>query len=430
MALKQGQQLAEKQSQQLKLSQSMQQSIMMLQLDTIDLLSYLKESSLENPLFDVQEKYGQYVASQNTATYQIKDEQRSLFEYLLEQIQLTMRQTSLRDLVIYLVEQLDPNGYLQLSDEEILTELAIEPIMLQDAKTLLQRLDPPGVGARSLQECLLLQAQHDEQFVPVGTATILTSQFEALVAHDWQAIQTQCGLTANQVAICRQYIQQLTAAPGQLYANQRSQVIVPDLILKIDDEQLTLSFSKYGDPELIFANETYQTLKQSTDQEVRRYINEKESDYQKLVYNLERRKKTISLIGRCIIAKQQAFFLQQTTSLAPLLLRDIANELQLSESTVSRAVNGKYLQTPTGTFELKTFFARRSKVKHGETMRSVDQVQKIIQQMIAKESPQQPLSDQKISEALKVQGLQLARRTVAKYREELAIPPATKRRKK
>lgn len=426
MELKQSQ--SQKQTQGLTLTQGMRQSILVLQSDAIDLADYLNEQSLENPLFDVHVDLDMpFIENSNHDSYQIREGQQSLFEYLLDQVQLTMRKTPLRDLVVYLIEQLDPNGYLTLSDKEILRELKdVTPIMLLDAKTLLHQLDPPGIGARDLQECLYLQAESDNANESI--MSMLGDNFEFFVKHEWKQLRRKLKLSNEELQKDVDYIQSLTANPGQRYTSKNEQYVVPELRVKKNKDKLTLSVTKYGQPQVVFAEETYDRLSKSTDTDVQRYIHEKYNQYKSLEYNLERRIETISIIGKCIVKAQYQFFMQNTNALAPLLIRDVAQKLQLSESTVSRTINGKYIQTDFGIFELKQFFSRRSKVTVGNEEKSVDQVKEKIRHILENEDRKKPLSDQKISDMLVDDGLKIARRTVAKYREELGFPATSRRR--
>jgi RNA polymerase sigma-54 factor len=419
--------IQQKQVQGLSLTQGMRQSILILQSDAIDLADYLSEQSLENPLFDVHVNLDMpFIDNEDSKTYQIKDEQQSLFEYLLDQVQLTMRKTPLRDLVVYLIEQLDPNGYLTVSDEEIFAEEKdITPIMLLDAKTLLHQLDPPGIGARDLRECLYLQAEADHANKAI--MSMLSDKFELFTKHEWKQLKRSLKLSNAELQEAVNFIQSLSANPGQRYTSQNEQYVVPELQIRKNNHKLTLSVTKYGQPQLIFAQETYDRLAESTDEDVKKYIHSKYNQYKTLEYNLQRRIDTISIIGKCIVKAQYKFFMQETDALAPLLIRDVAQKLQMSESTVSRTINGKYIQTDFGVFELKEFFSRRSKVTVGEEQ-SVDQVKAKIRGILNNEDKKKPLSDQVISEMLVADGLQIARRTVAKYREELGFPATSRRR--
>jgi len=368
-----------------------------------------------------------FVDNENSTSYQIKGEQQSLFEYLLDQVQLTMRKTPLRDLVVYLVEQLDPNGYLTVTDKEIFDEVDnITPIMLLDAKTLLHQLDPPGIGARDLQECLYLQAEADNASDSI--MSMLGEDFDLFTRHEWKQLKHKLKLSNEDLQTNIDFIQSLSANPGQRYTTRNEQYIVPELQVKKSQGKLSLAITKYGQPQLIFAEDTYNRLSKSTDEDVKKYIHLKYNQYKALEYNLQRRIETISIIGKCIVKAQYQFFMQNTQALEPLLIRDVAQKLQLSESTVSRTINGKYIQTDFGIFELKRFFSRRSKVTVGEKEQSVDQVKNKLKQILIDEDKSKPFSDQRISEILNDDGLMIARRTVAKYREQLGFP-ATSRRK-
>lgn len=416
-----------KQVQGLSLTQGMRQSILILQSDAIDLADYLSDQSLENPLFDVHVNLDMpFIDNVETTSNQIKDDQQSLFEYLLDQVQLTMRKTPLRDLVVYLIEQLDPNGYLTVTDEEIFAEVPdITPIMLLDAKTLLHQLDPPGIGAKDLQECLYLQAEADHANKAV--MSMLSDKFDMFTRHEWKKLKRSLKLSNAQLQEDVNFIQSLSANPGQRYTSQNEQYVVPELQIKKNHDKLTLSVTKYGQPQLVFAQETFDRLNQSTDEDVKKYIRSKYNQYKTLEYNLQRRIETVSIIGKCIVKAQYKFFMQESKSLEPLLIRDVAQKLQMSESTVSRTINGKYIQTDFGIFELKEFFSRRSKVTVGK-VRSVDQVKNRIKDILNNEDKTKPLSDQMISEILVAGGSQIARRTVAKYREELGFPSTSRRR--
>lgn len=277
-----------------------------------------------------------------------------------------------------------------------------------------------------MQKCLYLQAESDNANESI--MSMLGDNFEFFVKHEWKQLRRKLKLSNEELQKDVDYIQSLTANPGQRYTSKNEQYVVPELRVKKNKDKLTLSVTKYGQPQVVFAEETYDRLSKSTDTDVQRYIHEKHNQYKSLEYNLERRIETISIIGKCIVKAQYQFFMQNTNALAPLLIRDVAQKLQLSESTVSRTINGKYIQTDFGIFELKQFFSRRSKVTVGNEEKSVDQVKEKIRHILKNEDRKKPLSDQKISDMLVDDGLKIARRTVAKYREELGFPATSRRR--
>ncbi len=427
MSESQGFQLNQSQSQSLSLSQGMRQSILILQLDAIDLTTYLEDISMTNPLINVHTTLDRRLPDSQNA--QLESEHQSLFTYLLEQVQLTMRDTHLRKIVIYLIQQLDPRGYLSLSNEDIATELNLSTTEALDAITLLQRLDPPGVGARDLQECLYLQTEQDPDQIPEGILALLQNCFEDLVKHRWHDIEVKLKLSRKQIDACVAYIQTLTANPGIAYGRPQVEYIVPELRLSMKNNKASLSLNRHSQPELIFAQATYDQLNATDDAEVRRYLREKKDQYQSLEYAMQRRQETLIMIGREIIRAQFDYFKDPSLPLAPLLLRDIAQRLQLSESTVSRTINNKYLQTASGVYPLKMFFSRYSPAAGGES-RSTAQLIATLKQIVEKEDPAKPLSDSALAKVLSDQGFVVARRTVAKYRQVAGIASARDRKRR
>lgn len=425
MAQKQSYQINQKQLQRLALTQSMKQAILILQTNLLDLTNYAQDLSMANPLFDVNPTISKQEVEMSTTFENKAVNQQTIYDYLLDQVHLTMRPTPLRDLVIKLINRLDEHGYLLLSDQELLKELQIDSIQLMDAKELLYNLDPPGVGAQSLRECLELELAFKTASKKTNLALkILEHCYDELLNHDWSKIAQKLETSVAEVEAAFKLIQTLTPYP-YLSDYGQSHYVIPELIVKNNQGQLSLEVTKYGYPNLVFAQETYNELKQSTDREVKAYIKEKYQEYQTLKTNLDHRIKTIAMIGRCIVQAQAKFFLGETRELQPLLLRDVAQKLGISISTVSRTINGKYLQTNSRIFELKFFFAKRS---NGNANQSVDQVKRKINDLIEHEDSRHPLTDQKIVDLLAAKGTRIARRTVSKYREELGIPTSNKRK--
>ena len=425
MGLQQNYQINQKQLHSLALTQSMKQSLFMLQTNLADLMTYVQEQSMANPLFDVNPTISKQEVELATVFNNQDTEQPTLEAYLLEQIRLTMRPLPLRELVLQLIAHLDEHGYLLLSDQQLLDQLQVTPVALADAKELLYNLDPPGVGAQSLQECLILQMQ-----LKAATPThqlalaILEHDFDQLIAHDWSAIAQHWQVQSAQVQAAFAAIQTLTPYP-YVASPRHTAYVVPELLVQRQADRLSLEVTKWGYPQIVFAQETYDQLRVSTDQATKSYVQRKYQEYQTLQKNLARRLTTLALIGRCIVSAQTPFFLQKTTTLKTLLLRDVAQKLSLSESTVSRTINDKYLQTTFGIFELKDFFTKRS---NPNSELSVNEVQAQLRQLIAQEDPQHPISDQQLVHLLQAQGITIARRTVSKYRQQLGIANARQRK--
>lgn len=418
---------AQTQAQRLVLGQALQQSVMMLQYDAVDLTSYLENLSLENPLFDVRSRLasgGEINLSGQIEGGQTK--QISLFEHLLMQVQLTMRDTPLRQVVYQLIERIDTRGYLPEDIDKLEQELGIEKVVLADAITLVQQLDPPGVGARTLQECLLLQSRFESSEASKYASQILEEYYPLLLAHQFDQLRQRTHLSVDQMTQALAFIKTLSANPGSLFDNDDTEYLVPELRISCDDNGLRLFYLGSIEPEIIFADSTYQTLIASSDTEVHQYIQHKYREYTDIVTAMRRRKETLIMIMRQIMIAQYQYFTKKDVPLAPLLLRDVAQKLQINESTVSRAIRHKYVQTPRGVLPLKVFFSKYA--VQGDYKVSVDTVQKKIAAMVAEEDKQRPLSDNAISMKLTQLGWPIARRTVAKYREQLDIPSARRRR--
>ncbi|AVK64553.1 RNA polymerase factor sigma-54 [Lactobacillus sp. CBA3606] len=439
MALGPGFRQQQRQTQKLAMTQRLQQSIQMLQFNVEELRDFLTQKALENPLIDVDTNWNANHASLSTAKNVTAHDdfiervstsnQHSLFEYLLDQIHLTMRDTKLRKIVLYLIEYVDVNGYLKVADEQVLAATQATPIELLDAITLLQQLDPPGVGARNLQQALMLQTENDDS-APNLAYIILEESFDALVNRNWAQLAKKYAVELADISSVYDYVRTLSPTPGAAVGQETTGYIFPDLIVTQPTAgQLALKTASMAQPVVKFQSRYYQQMSQHDDQEVTEYLKEKKSEYDWIASSLQQREATIFRVGTAIIERQSAFFLEKTKSLKPLLLRDVAQQLQVHESTISRSINGKYVQTDFGMFELKRFFTQAvSKRPTDGELVSADNVQHRIVALIKQEDKEKPLSDQKIVQILKSENVELSRRTVAKYRENLNIPASSKRK--
>lgn len=423
------------QSQKLVLTQQLQQSIQVLQFSSDELNQFVEDQTLENPLLElidtdfVPQNSISSSAKQEETDYlaQIPSRSHSLFEYLLEQIHLNYRDTYLRSLVLFLVEYIDVNGFLSISLDEAVEITGGTPIQLLDALTLIQQLDPAGVGARDLQECLMLQTERDEH-APALAYIMLEEFFEELVQRKWEVIAKNYQISLPEVQKIFDYLQHLTATPGALFDDPKDLYIVPDLTVTTSEQGLVVSSNKNSVRKVTFQQNYFDQMKKNADAQVLAYLNEKQQEFIHLKKMIEQRGDTILRVGEYIVAHQQAFFLNPARPLKPLILKEVAEKLDIHESTVSRAVNGKYLATEFGVFELKSFFSHKLISADGEES-STASVKVALKEIVDLEDKQKPLSDQKIVDALKVKGMNLSRRTVAKYREQLGIPGSSKRKR-
>lgn len=420
------QRLNQKQVQKLAMTQQMQQSIKVLKYNADELNSYIKQKELENPFIKIKYSPSSSRSLTDISQFATSDVQPSLDDYLLDQVRLTMRKTPIRTMVAYFIENLDDNGYLTLDLEHLITKDKLDKTLVMDALTLLQQLDPPGIGARNLQECLILQTEFDKN-APSFTLTILKNDFEDFINKKWDKIAHKYHITLSKINLILQYIRTLSPAPGAIYKHSKTEYIYPDLNVTIEGKKVKISLTNYSFPHIEFRDDYFESLVNNTDQTVQKFIKEKQYEFKELNNELIQRETTILNVGQAIINYQLAFFTHPDHPLKPLLLRDIAQKLQLHESTVSRAVNGKYLKTDFGIFELKSFFSNAINKKEDENI-SANEAQKQMIKLIKNEDKHFPLSDQKIVTLLAEKGITLSRRTVAKYRTKLDISSSSKRK--
>ena len=436
MALKQGFGQRQKQIQKLAMTQQMQQSIRILKYGSEDLHNFLSNVELENPFMIVNASHS-YVTGgldhqneHDIAEFAVEKKAQSLYDYLMDQVKLTMRKTPIRDMVVYFISQLDQNGYLKADLEKLSKEKGIDKVLMLDALTLLQQLDPPGTGARNLQECLILQVQYDSS-APLNAEKILKEDFEDFTNRKWSKIAKKHCISIEDVQKILDYVQTLSPAPGAIYDQSEVGYIEPDLVIeKKLDGSLEVKLTKESNPEIRFKKEYYESLKNSSDKHVLDYLKEKRHEFEKIQEDVLMRGNTLLRLGRLIVERQHDFFTESNRPLKPFLLRDAAQNLQLHESTISRAVSGKYLLYEGKVMELKEFFSRAVSYarENGENV-SADEIQQKIRLIVEKEDKKNPLSDQKIVDKMKEEGLKVSRRTLAKYRERLGIPASSFRKR-
>lgn len=426
----------QKQTQKLAMTQKLQQSIQVLQFSMDELVDYIDNQALENPLLDVTEpnytlNYSKPKGSSGQELdylSQIPDRNISLFEYLIEQIHLNYRDTYLRSLVLFLVEYIDLNGFLTIDLKDAENKTGAAKIQMLDALTLIQQLDPAGVGARNLQECLMLQTERDN-FAPNLAYVILEEFFEELVDRKWEKIAKHFSVSLTEIQSVFDYIQTLTPTPGAVFGSSEGLYIIPDLTVKIINGEPKVFSNKAGVPEIRFQQNYFDQMKKSEDPEVIKYLENKAQEFDWLKKMMEQRGDTIYRVGAQIVGHQKDFFLEKSRPLKPLILKEIADELSIHESTVSRAVNGKYLETEFGIFELKTFFGQKVSTKDSGEDLTTNAIKDQLKQLIQNENKEKPLSDQKLADLLLENGVEISRRTVAKYREALKIPGSSKRKR-
>jgi RNA polymerase sigma-54 factor len=359
----------------------------------------------------------------------------SLFDHLLWQLSLQTDDERLKEIGVAILGNLDDDGYLVASVEEIAAMGEWPVADVERALQHVQTFDPIGVAARDLQECLWLQLRH---LGLEGTPTekIVTEHLRLLQNHQVPEIARKLGMSIEDLKEHVEIIRNLDPKPGSRYNPSQSQYVIPDVyVVKVED-QYVAALNEEGLPQLRISP-VYKRLLDKTgaagasgaeqNDETRAYVKDKFRSALWLIKSVDQRQKTIHKVATSIITFQREFLDHGIEYLRPLVLRDVANDIGMHESTVSRVVNNKYMHTPQGVFELKYFFHSGISSSFGESVSSVT-IKQRIRKIIENEDPRKPLSDSKIVSILQKEGLMLARRTIAKYREELKIPTSNQRK--
>ena len=353
----------------------------------------------------------------------------SLTDHLEWQLSLQTTDDTIREIGEAIVGNLDDDGYLVASVDEIASMGPWPPERVEEALRLIQSFDPIGVAARDLQECLTLQIKH-LHLEGTPTEKIVVEHLRLLHNHQMPELARKLGLTIEELKGHVEIIQHLDPKPGSRFNPQPSQYVIPDVyIVKVEDQYVAV-LNEDGLPQLRISP-TYRRLldKGATENsdETRAYVKDKFRSALWLIKSVEQRQKTIHKVATSICTFQRDFLDHGIEHLRPLVLRDVANDIGMHESTVSRVVTNKYMHTPQGVFEMKYFFHSGISSSYGDAVSSVT-IKNRIKKIIEGEDPKKPLSDSKIVNILQREGLMLARRTIAKYREELKIPTSNQRK--
>jgi RNA polymerase sigma-54 factor len=327
-----------------------------------------------------------------------------------------------------LINYIDDDGYILTPLEEIAASENVKVEDLQDVLEFVQEFDPPGVGARDLKECLLIQAKAIEEDTH-DLVSLISNHLKDLEKKNFEGIAKTMGRDIQEIAEMCKIIYSMDPKPGRAYAPADTQYVTPDVyVYKVGDDYV-VSLNEDGLPRLKISNFYKNMLKGSGGNEkTQDYIQEKLRSAVWLIKSIHQRQRTIYKVTESIVKHQRDFLEKGSGFIKPMVLRDIANDIGMHESTVSRVTTAKYVHTPQGIFELKYFFNSGISTSDGESLAS-ESVKLKIKELIAKEDFKNPLSDQQIVDMLKNEGIQIARRTVAKYRDVLKILPSSRRKK-
>ena len=352
----------------------------------------------------------------------------SLLSHLEEQIRHSGLPEATENAALLLVQHLSPRGYFEEPPADIAEREGIRKKHLQAALSAIQDLDPPGVGACDLRESLMLQLRHlgEEDGLPMQ---LLLHHWDALVRHRYSLAAAELGITEHRVADAAARIARLNPNPGAGFLPSENENIQPDVVVEQDGDTLQVRLTGENIPKLALSAAYREMMAEKADKpEVRRYLSHCFREGRELIRAIEQRQQTILTVSRAIISRQRDFFLRGSRHLHPLKREDIAAETGLHVSTISRAVKGKYLRFGHRLYELSSFFSTALPAEEGAE-HSAAAVRARIRELIDAEEGQHPLSDAGLEAALAQEGIRVARRTIAKYREQLKILPAHLRRR-
>lgn len=427
------------QTQKLALTPQMEQSLSVLQMGTEELNQCIEEEVLSNPMLDYAkepekkevrrsqgEGIGYYSRKKTEDTdYQSylnaiadeKSEDTELAEYLRMQLYTKKISPRRQKMGEYLIECLEESGYLKMDMDELAKGIGLSKEELEREIRFMQTLEPCGVFARDLKECLLLQVQGEEQ-MQRQARLLIEKYLDEIAQNKIPQISKQTGLTTAEITKTIRYIkEELEPVPGRGYGcANRNEYIYPDITVKEDEKGYRIILNKETVHTLELNREYLPMLGQVHSSEENKYLKEQYQKAKILLRNIGKREETLAAVAEAIVDWQREFFEKGKASLKPMNLLDIAQELDVHESTVSRAVRDKYLECRWGIFELKYFFS--NKTSDGNNCN----VLTCIQEIIRSENKQKPLSDAKIAEQLEKKGIRISRRTVTKYREQMQIP--------
>lgn len=443
------------QKQKLILTQIMQQSINVLQMSAYDLREYIEKEFEENPILEADfnlieskdnidnaqlskylndrydENYNyQHNNEDETSVFNFISDKKSLKDYLYEQLGEIKSDIKIKKVVSYMIESLDSRGYLENTLEEICSDLGIDEEKVQNALEILQSLEPCGIGARDLKECLLIQLKN-KGILDEIIKEIVLKYLEYIADCKYNYIAKELKITPKEVQAYGDIIKSLEPKPSRgYYTGEEVKFIIPDAyIVKIGDKYNVI-MNKDIIPNITINNLYKQEILNGKNKKEVEYVKEKVNDAIGLINDIEQRNNTILKLLECIVKKQKAYFENGQEYLKPMTLRDLADEMALHESTVSRAIKDKYILTSRGTVKIKDLFCKgivSSRINDEEV--STNTIKNKIKQLIQLENKNKPLSDQAICDLLNKEHIDISRRTVAKYREELGIKSSSKRKR-
>ena len=445
------------QSQKLIMTPELRQAIQLLQYNSLELNDYLSRELEENPMLemekpvldvesvDIDNKDGdidwkEYIEKYDDISYKSEIDKNTkeynlesfisytptLKEHLLSQLTMITIDDKDKKVAEYIINNIDDNGYLIASIEEIAAMMKVSAEKAEEALAIVQHFEPLGVGARDLKECLLIQVR--EMNNPM-LENIIANYLEDIAGHRIIKIAKENDLDISFAQNLCDIVKSLEPKPGRTFKSSSDDVryIIPDATIELVDGEYIIMVNDFTGPRLNINNFYRNMLKDGGDLKATEFLQEKFNSAMWIIKSIEQRRQTIYNVVEAILRFQSEFFKSGEKSLVPLTLKDVAEHIGVHESTVSRATNGKYVQTPRGLYELKFFFSTGLNCFEGDI--SSTSVKSMIKDIVEGENSKKPLSDQKIAEILGQKGTSISRRTVAKYRDELNIPSSSMRKR-
>ena len=432
----------QKQSQRPYLSEAMRQGIEILQMNSQELELLIEAEVSENPVLEMEypenidwQRYAREISYRATIgereSYDSQinpdnfiEKPITLYEHMKNEISYLGLDSGEKAIAYYIVDNVNEKGYFISELQESLRSTNTTEEKFMEVLHKVQSMEPLGLAARNLRECLLLQLQKEKGNELL--CRIVQEDLETLAQKKYSKLQKKYGISNEKIRSVEQTIRGLNPTPGNIFSSDETIYIIPDLVLEVFEDHLEIiSNSLY--PRLTISEFYRKLLLETEDKEARDFVQEKLDKAVQLIQSIDRRKNTLQRVSEHIVEYQKDFFTKGNSSIVPMRLKDIALLAGYHESTVSRAIRGKYILTPRGLFELKSLFTSPLNTLAGGTVSDYFVKERILQ-LIMGENKSRPMSDQRICEQLNAQGILIARRTVAKYREELRLPCASRRK--
>ncbi|MFT8315067.1 MAG: RNA polymerase factor sigma-54 [Clostridium sp.] len=442
------------QQQKLVMTQQMQLSVKLLQMSNYELLDYVNKEVQENPVVDIEpsdvvqeksdeidyNKLSQYLESDNYNSGEISrdneevspfnfiSEQKSLKDFLKDQIIDLLENDYIKSICFYIIECINSSGYLTENIDELSEILKADKKYVYESLDIVQSLEPVGVGARNLKECLKIQAEK-RGILDKNLQDIIDEYLEDIAENRYNKIAKDLNITIQEAQAYGDRVKAFEPKPSRgFYTGDETEYIIPDAYIKQIEDKLYIIMNDNFIPKLSINNLYKNILNDSQDEDAKKYVKEKINGATFLIKSIDMRRNTIYKVIEQIVNIQRDYFLNKDSYLKPMTLKDISERINMHESTISRAIKEKYINTDRGIIKIKDLFTTSVSNNKEEDLSTV-KIKNYIKDIIDKEDKSKPISDQDICNILKSESMGISRRTVAKYRDELGIKSSSKRKR-